>query len=52
MKKTMKVAAIWSRSEEKRAEILAECEVLCKVCHRKKIAIWRAFQPLLGGSKH
>jgi len=47
MKKTMRVAAIWSRSEEKRAEILEGCEVLCKVCHRRKMAIWRAFRPLL-----
>ena len=47
MNKTMKVAAIWSRSDEKREEVLAECEVLCKVCHKKKIAIWRAFRPLL-----
>lgn len=40
--KTMKVAAIWSRNDEKRAEILADCEVLCDRCHKRKIAIWRA----------
>lgn len=41
-KKRMKVAAIWSRSDDNRAKLLAECEVLCSDCHRTKIAIWRA----------
>lgn len=45
--KTVKVASIWSRSEENRTEILANCEVLCQECHRKKIAIWRAVKAAL-----
>lgn len=45
--KTMKVAAIWSRNDAKRAEVLADCEVLCERCHRTKIAIWRAVKSAL-----
>jgi hypothetical protein len=47
-KKTVRVTSIWSRSDEKRAELLAECEVLCIGCHRKKIAIWRNMKRLIG----
>jgi hypothetical protein len=45
--KTMKVASIWGRTDETRAEVLAECEVLCSECHRKKIAIYRAVKAAL-----
>lgn len=45
--KTVKVASIWSRSDEKRTTLLAGCEVLCGKCHRKKIAIWRAVKSAL-----
>lgn len=45
--KTHRVAGIWSRSDESRSEILANCEVLCHVCHRNKIAIWRAVKSAL-----
>jgi 5-methylcytosine-specific restriction endonuclease McrA len=46
--KTMKVASVWSRADEGREEILANCEVLCGECHRKKIAIWRGVKAALG----
>jgi 5-methylcytosine-specific restriction endonuclease McrA len=46
--KTYKVSSIWSRSEESRTALLAECEVLCHECHRKKIATWRAVKAALG----
>lgn len=49
--KTMKVAAIWSRNDEKRAEILADCEVLCIDCHNRKIAIWRAVKSVMSKEK-
>lgn len=40
--KTVKVASIWSRSDEARTELLAQCEVLCGTCHKRKISLWRA----------
>lgn len=41
-RKVVKVASIWSRSDEKRTELLSECEVLCGGCHQRKMKIWRA----------
>lgn len=49
--KTMKVASIWSRRDEVRAEILADCEVLCTKCHRIKIAIWRAVKAAMNNEE-
>lgn len=34
--KTVKVAAIWSRKDEDRAQLLARCIVLCTVCALSK----------------
>ena len=48
--KTVKVASIWSRSDERRKEILANCEVLCSECHRRKLAIWRGVKAALGST--
>lgn len=45
--KTVKVSGIWSRSDAKRAELLANCEVLCEKCHKRKIAIWHAVKAAL-----
>lgn len=49
--KTVKVSSIWSRSEENRNRILANCEVLCGQCHRKKVAIWHAVKAALAPHK-
>lgn len=46
--KTVKVASIWGYSDEKRTQLLEQCEVLCKECHRRKIAIWRGVKAALG----
>lgn len=46
--KTIKVASVWGYSDEKRQKILEQCEILCKECHRKKIATWRAVKAALG----
>lgn len=45
--KQVKIASIWSRSQENRDRLLADCEVLCGDCTRKKIAIWRAVKAAL-----
>lgn len=45
--KTVKVTSIWGYSDEKRQGILEQCEILCKECHRRKIAIWRAVKAAL-----
>lgn len=50
-KKKMKVASVWGYSDDKRLEILADCEVLCSECHRKKIAIWRVLKATLRKEK-
>lgn len=34
--KTMAASAIWSRTEEVRIKELANCQVLCKMCHLEK----------------
>ncbi|HEY6073136.1 MAG TPA: hypothetical protein VIV15_07020 [Anaerolineales bacterium] len=46
-KKKVHVSSIWSRTDEKRAELLKDCEVLCSDCHRKKMAIWRVLRTTL-----
>jgi hypothetical protein len=46
-KKLVKVASIWSRSDESRAQLLEHCEVLCGECHRRKIGIWRAVKAVM-----
>ena len=35
-KKTIHTAAIWSHNDERRAEELSNCQVLCEKCHRDK----------------
>lgn len=35
-KKEINISQLWSCCEEKRSKELAKCQVLCKLCHRKK----------------